>query len=238
MESLFKLLADFFLRLENFFKWIFKLFLQGMKFQQAQLFVTIVLICLTILMVISWKESSIWERLLFAVIYIIVFLFCSTVIYYYIIKKKEAFNKNQQGNDFNLKAYKDLDSIVEGADQMQKVFVLFSGSYFAGDYKSFESLLLLKYLKESPRLVWIDRSPNNPHKINRQTLLEFLSQVFFGFENLSNIKIVEFINHYFTMEDDKGKHLRISTKNVSDWRNNSSPYLKRISILLNQTIHR
>ncbi|WP_128761700.1 hypothetical protein [Leeuwenhoekiella aestuarii] len=160
------------------------------------------------------------------------------MIYFSISQKNESIEKNKEEASFDLKLYKELNSIVVGVDQIQRVFVLFSESYFEGDYKSFESLLLLKYLKEKPPIVWIDQNPNNPTKINRQTLLEFLSQVFFGFENLTNLKIVEFTNYYFIIKDHKGKLLRISTKNVSDWRNNRSPYLQRISVLLSQTINR
>lgn len=238
MESLFKLIANFFLRLETFLKKSSKLISQGIRLQQAQLFVTIILVCLTILFLLSWQNASIWVRFLFVFIYLLVFLFCTSVIYFFIAKKNESLEKNKEETSFDLKLYKEINSIVEGVDQIQKVFVLFSESYFDGDYKSFESLLLLKYLKEKPPIVWIDPNPNNPIKINRQTLLEFLSQVFFGFENLTNLKIVEFTNYYFIIKDHKGKLLRISTKNVSDWRNNRSPYLQRISVLLSQTINR
>ena len=67
----------------------------------------------------------------------------------------------------------------------------------------------------------------NPNELNRQPLFEILSCIFTEFESLSNSEIIRFCNKYFC--DPNNNTISITSKNVTDWKNNTSDYLKEIS---------
>jgi len=65
-------------------------------------------------------------------------------------------------------------------------------------------------------------------QVNRQTLLEFLSNLFIGFESLNNHQMVGFVEHYFILKNSSNITQHISIKNISDWRKNEAAYLREI----------
>ena len=96
--------------------------------------------------------------------------------------------------------------------------------------------MLLEPISIKERLEWKDLSPKGPKQVNRQTLLEFLSHLLAGFENLENNQILELVDHYFILINSSGIEQTLSTKNISDWRINKAAYLKEISQLFQQHI--
>ncbi|WP_189602971.1 hypothetical protein [Salinimicrobium marinum] len=107
-------------------------------------------------------------------------------------------------------------------------------TYLDGTFQSFQSLILLEPISSRSRLIWKDLSPKRYKQVNRQTLLEFLSQLMIGFENLENHQIKELVDHYFILRNSEGNIQTLSTKNISDWRMNKAAYLKEISRIFQQ----
>jgi hypothetical protein len=125
-----------------------------------------------------------------------------------------------------------LTSISLTRVQASAIFNEFSGNYLHGKYQSFQSLILLKPVSSRNRLVWKDLSPKRPKQVNRQTLLEFLSHLMSGFENLDNHQMIQLADHYFILKNSAGTTQTLSTKNISNWRTNKAPYLDEISRLI------
>ncbi|SFN90483.1 hypothetical protein [Salegentibacter flavus] len=124
-----------------------------------------------------------------------------------------------------------LNSIPLTEVQANAIFKAFSGKYLTGNYQSFQSLILMEPVPARNRLEWKDLSPKRPKQVNRQTLLEFLSHLLIGFENLDNHQMILFVEHYFALKNPAGIEQHLSSKNISDWRNNKATYLKEISII-------
>ncbi len=101
--------------------------------------------------------------------------------------------------------------------------------YLSGNLSSFESLVRLEAIAFEDRINWIHKSPTNKNEVNRQSLIELLSSLFVNFESLKNSEIIKLCAKYFCTNNIE---LKISSKNVSDWRTNNSRYLKEISNII------
>jgi hypothetical protein len=130
----------------------------------------------------------------------------------------------------------DLNAIPLDEVQVNNIFKAFSENHLSGDYQTFQAFIQLKPVSRLKRLVWKDSSYKLPKQVNRQTLLEFLSQILVGFENLENQQMIELTNYYFILKNSEGKELTFSTKNIYDWKNNKSAYLENISALLKKNL--
>lgn len=206
--------------------------------QLGQIFFTCSFIFLTGLLLYTWTTAyALWIKISFTIVYLVSSLFCFSAIYF-IVKRKRirtssktfevySLNDNSLGTiqQLNLKAIS-LNKV-----QADAVFKAFSVKYLDGTYYSFQSLILLKPVSSRKRLVWKDLSPKRAKQVNRQTLLEFLSQLMIGFETLENNQIKELVDHYFILRNSEGSTQTLSTKNISDWRMNKAAYLKEISRL-------
>ncbi|MGY5847852.1 hypothetical protein ACW6QP_10580 [Salegentibacter sp. HM20] len=129
-----------------------------------------------------------------------------------------------------------LKPIPLSQGQANAVFKAFSGKYLTGDYQSFQSLISMEPVPARSRLEWKDLSPKRPKQVNRQTLLEFLSHLIIGFENLDNHQMILLVEHYFILKNTAGTEQHLSSKNISDWRNNKATYLKEISSIFKATL--
>ena len=209
--------------------------------QGIQLFFFCSLIFLTGLLYYVWiTPSSLWIQIVYSVIYILCLLFCISAIHFGIKRKRvkttsDAMqvytlteNETEKFQSFNLKAIP-LTEI-----QAKTIFQSFSEKHLSGNYTSFKALVNFTPITVNNRLEWRDFSPKRPKQINRQTLLEFLSQLLIGFENLKNQQILEFVKHYFVLRNSDGLKQSLSSKNISDWKNNQSAYLKDISRIFQQ----
>ncbi|WP_155827733.1 hypothetical protein [Gillisia sp. JM1] len=130
----------------------------------------------------------------------------------------------------------DLNAIPLNEVQVNNIFKAFSENHLSGDYQTFQAFIQLKPVSRLKRLVWKDSSNKLPKQVNRQTLLEFLSQILEGFENLENQQMKELTNYYFILKNSEGKELTFSTKNIYDWKNNKAAYLENISALLKNNL--
>lgn len=229
MESFFKHLAKFFLRIDSIIKNGLASLLLALNSQLVALFFTILLGVMTILLIWSWAESTIWMRIVFVLLFLIVFLFSASALYFFIQRERRPKAKNISNFDT-------VQVITDNEAAQKNLFNSFSGTHFEGNFEEFKFFLSLKHLEKSQRLIWVDTNPNNPKQINRQTLLEFLSQLFAGFENLSNKTIVDFCTAYFILGKESKNTSKVNSKNVSDWRLNRSPYLKHISTMISKAI--
>ncbi|MGM1057404.1 MAG: hypothetical protein ACQEWG_16080 [Bacteroidota bacterium] len=214
----------------------YKYLLQEAESQLGQIFFTCCFFLLTGILWYAWIiEYPLWLKISFTAIYPVSSLFCISAIYFILKRKRirtiansmEVYTLTDPGaekfQNFN------LTSIALTKVQTNGIFNEFSENYLQGTYQSFQSLLLLKPVSFSNRLVWKDLSPKSTKQVNRQTLLEFLSQLLIGFENLDNYQMILFVEQYFILKNPKGIEQQVSTKNISDWRNNDAPYLKEIS---------
>ncbi|MCZ2845639.1 MAG: hypothetical protein O2U61_03960 [Candidatus Bathyarchaeota archaeon] len=120
--------------------------------------------------------------------------------------------------------------------QANAVFKAFSVKYLGGSYHSFNSLIRLEPVSNEDRLEWKDASPKRPELVNRQTLLEFLSHLLVGFENLENHQMIVLVEHYFILKSPAGIEQNLSSKNISDWRINKAAYLKEVSRLFQHNL--
>ena len=209
--------------------------------QLGQIFFTCCLIFLTSLLIYTWTMAyGLWFKICFTIIYLVSFLCCISAIHFILKRKRirtssnalEVYTLNDDTlgiiQQFNLKA------IALTNVQADAVFKAFSVKYLDGTFKSFHSLIHLKPVSSRERLVWKDLSPKRAKQVNRQTLLEFLSQLMIGFENLENNQIKKLVDHYFILKNPEGTTQTLSTKNISDWRTNKATYLKEISRVFQQ----
>lgn len=199
-----------------------------------------ILITLFLLMISGWvSDYSITYQITNSIIYFLCVLLYGTVLYFE-RNRKQIIKVN---NEFKVISSPTLEqepfqslplkAITSSHENIEKLYQFFSRKHLSGDLDSFQKLILLDFIDSQNKLTWIDTIPKNPNQINRQTLLEFLSQIFSGFENLDNQCIRRFVASFF--QDHNGNELKISSKNVSDWRSNQSPYLKEISRFIHQT---
>ena len=209
--------------------------------QLGQIFFTCCLIFLTVILLFTWTTTYVlWIKISFTIVNLVSILLCITAIYFIVKRKRirtssktfEVYTLNDDSlgtvQQFNLKA------IALTNVQADAVFKAFSVKYLDGTFQNFHSLIHLKPVSLRKRLVWKDLSPKRAKQVNRQTLLEFLSQLMIGFENLENNQIKELVDHYFILKNPEGSTQTLSTKNISDWRTNKAAYLKEISRVFQQ----
>ncbi len=234
-------IAIFTLQVRAKLQTLIKFLLRETDSQVGQIFFTCCLFFLTGLLIYTWLvPSALWVKLSFSFIYILSLLLIVTAIHFILQRKRIRKNINvmevyivsdQEQENFQ-KLH--LNSIALTEVQAKAIFTDLSVKYISGTYKSFQSLILLKAVPFKERLIWKDLSPKGPKQVNRQTLLEFLSNLLAGFENLENHQIMELVNHYFILRNASGTEQTLSTKNISDWRMNKAAYLKEISQLFQQ----
>ena len=207
--------------------------------QLGQIFFTCCFFFLTGLLWYVWiMEYPLWFKIGFTPIYLASALFCISAMYFILKRKRIRTSSNTMEvytlNDPGAEKIQDLNltSIALTQVQASGIFNEFSEKYLHGKYQSFQSLILLKPVSSRNRLVWKDLSPKRPKQVNRQTLLEFLSHLMSGFENLDNHQMIQLADHYFILKNSAGTTQNLSTKNVSNWRTNKSPYLLEISLLI------
>jgi hypothetical protein len=201
------------------------------------------LLLLTLVLYYVWiNPYALWVKILFSIIYLLCLLFCTSIVYFHIKKKRtrkisNAFEvytlTDDESKKFN---HPDLNAIPLTESQRVKVFKAFSEKHLSGDYQTFQAFTQLKPIPLLKRLAWIDSSHKLPKQVNRQTLLEFLSQLLVGFENLENQQMKELVNYYFVLKNSEGIENILSTKNISDWKNNKASYLGNISRLLKKNL--
>lgn len=204
--------------------------------QLGQIFFTCCLFFLSALLIYVWKHPyAVWLQISFTAIYLVSALFCISTIYF-ILKRKRIRTRSNTMEVYTLsfkgqKEFKHLHlkSLPLTEFQTAAIFKAFSLKYLNGNYQSFKSLILLEPISKKDRLEWKDSSPKSPKQVNRQTLLEFLSNLLMGFENLENYQIVQLVEHYFVLKNSAGTEQNLSTKNISDWRTNQAAYLKEVS---------
>ncbi|CAM4279634.1 DUF4760 domain-containing protein [Gillisia limnaea] len=209
----------------------------------GEIFFVCCLLFLTGLLYYTWATpSAVWIKILFSLIYISSSLLCISAIHFITKRKRIRKNSNvmevytlteDESKKFDLP---NLKAIPLTKLQENTIFKAFSEKHFSGDYQTFQALIQLKPVSQIKRLVWTDSSPKLPKKVNRQTLLEFLSQLFVGFENLENQQMKELANYYFVLKNSEGIENTLSTKNISDWKNNKASYLGNISRLLKKNL--
>lgn len=195
---------------------------------------------LTLLLYYVWLTPyAFWAQIVFTFIYILCLLICASVMYFHITQKRVRKNSNTLEvfslAEDEIKKF-DLNAIPLNEVQVNNIFKAFSENHLSGDYQTFQAFIQLKPVSRLKRLVWKDSSYKLPKQVNRQTLLEFLSQILVGFENLENQQMIELTNYYFILKNSEGKELTFSTKNIYDWKNNKSAYLENISALLKKNL--
>lgn len=227
--------AIFTLRLVAKFRDLYNYFLREKDSQLGQIFFTCSVFFLTAILYYIWISTSpLWLQIGFTVIYLFSVLLCISALYFHIKGKRirttsstmEVYNIQEEKKNFQ---HLNLKTIKLSEDSANAIFKTYSGKYFSGDYQNFQSLISLNPVAVRDRLIWIDFSPKRPKQVNRQTLLEFLSNLFIGFESLNNHQMVEFVEHYFILKNASYITQHISIKNVSDWRKNEAAYLTEIS---------
>lgn len=188
-----------------------KYFLRETDSQLGQIFFTCSLLGLSALLIYSWLvPSPLWLKIVFSILYLICLLICASAIHFLVHRKRIRNNsgtlevysldnkKQKRFHDLHIKA------IALSQEQSRSIFRAFSNKYIDGTYHSFQSLILLQPLSDKERLKWKDLSPKRSKQVNRQTLLEFLSQLMIGFENLENHQIKEFVEYYFILINSEG----------------------------------
>ena len=215
--------------------------LQETDSQLGQIFFTCCFILLTGLLLYTWSMAyALWLKIGFTFVYLICSLLCITAIYF-IIKRKRIRTSSKTFEVYTLTdntpgtiQQLNLKAIALTNAQANAIFTAFSVTYLDGTFQSFQSLVLLESTSTRSRLIWKDLSPKRSRQVNRQTLLEFLSQLMIGFETLENSQIKELVDHYFILRNSEGSIQTLSTKNISDWRMNKATYLKEISRIFQQ----
>ncbi len=195
---------------------------------------------LTLTLYYIWiTPYAFWAQIVFTFIYILCLLICASIMYFHITQKRVRKNSDTL-EVFNLAENEikkfDLSAIPLNEVQVNNIFKAFSENHLSGDYQTFQAFIQLNPVSHLKRLVWKDSSYKLPKQVNRQTLLEFLSQLLVGFENLGNQQMIELTNYYFILKDSEGKELTFSTKNIYDWKNNNSAYLENISALIKKNL--
>lgn len=123
-----------------------------------------------------------------------------------------------------------LKQTIFDQNNINGIFIrAYENGYLSGKQSSFESLIKLESIKTEDRINWTHKSPTNKNEVNRQSLIELLSNLFTNFETLKNSEIIRICSKYFCSDN---ADLKISSKNVSDWRANNSRYLKEISNII------
>jgi hypothetical protein len=217
----------------------YKYLLRETESQLGQIFFTCSLFVLTGLLWYVWTIAyPLWYKIGFTALYLISALFCISAMYF-ILKRKRIRTSSNTMEVYTLVdpgaekfQNSNLTSIALTQVQTSGIFNEFSGKYLHGNYHSFQSLILLKPVSNRNRLVWKDLSPNRPKQVNRQTLLEFLSHLIGGFENLDNHQMIQLVDQYFILKNSAGTTQTLSSKNISNWRKNKAPYLDEISRLI------
>lgn len=139
------------------------------------------------------------------------------------------FKKVYGGIKKKISPFRNLQTAFTSEKEATKIYERFSHEgYIKTDIASFLAFVNL----ETPikRIVWQDKIERQPKRINRQSLIEFVSNLVIGFESLENKQIISLIDRYFCNPSNQA--IKISSKNVTDWRNNDSPYLRKISNLI------
>jgi len=217
----------------------YKYLLRETESQLGQIFFTCCLFFLTGLLWYVWtKAYPLWFKIGYSALYLASALFCISAMYF-ILKRKRIRTSSNTMEVYTLvdpgaEKFQQLNltSIALTQVQASGIFNEFSENYLHGNYRSFQSLILLKPVSFRNRLVWKDLSPKSTKQVNRQTLLEFLSHLLIGFEKLDNHQMILFVERYFILKNPKAIEQHVSTKNISDWRTNEAPYLKEISRLI------
>ncbi|MBK5194019.1 MAG: hypothetical protein JJE07_12585 [Flavobacteriaceae bacterium] len=207
--------------------------------QLGQIFFTCCFFFLTGLIWYIWTIAyPLWFKIGFTAIYMVSALFSISAMYFILKRKRIRISRNTTEvytlNDPGLEKFQNLNltSIALTQVQASAIFNEFTENYLNGNFLSFQSLILLKPVSNRNRLVWKNLSPKRPKQVNRQTLLEFLSHLMIGFENLNNHQMIQLADHYFILKNSAGTTQILSTKNITNWRNNKAPYLKEISRLI------
>jgi hypothetical protein len=211
--------------------------------QLGQIFFTCCLIFLTGLLLYTWTIAyALWFKISFTIIYLVSSLLCISAIHF-IINRKRIRNRSDILEVYSLKdedskefQHFNLKAIPLTNVQANAVFKAFSVKYLGGSYHSFNSLIRLEPVSNEDRLEWKDASPKRPELVNRQTLLEFLSHLLVGFENLENHQMIVLVEHYFILKSPAGIEQNLSSKNISDWRINKAAYLKEVSRLFQHNL--
>lgn len=212
--------------------------LQETGSQLVQILITCFLVILTALLYYVWiTPAPLWVKISYSFIYVLCVLFSATVIHFHMSGRRirkisngmEVYSLNEEG--LKNSQYRNIKVIELTEVQAEKLFREFSKQYLNGSYQSFRALTALKSIPPNKRLIWIDTSPKRPKEVNRQSLLEFLNQLFIDFKMLENQQMMELTRHYFVLKNPAGKEQHSSTKNISDWRTNEAPYLQDISRL-------
>ncbi len=209
--------------------------------QLGQLFLTCFLLFASLVLFYVWMNPfPFWIKIGSSIIFVICGLLAAAAIYFHINNKRiRHTSKGMEVYTFiNHESKKlqdlNLEAIQLTTDQKEHIFKAFSQNYLNGRYQSFTSLLLLQSISKKQRLEWKHSSAKRPKLVNRQTLLEFLSQLIPGFENLENHQMIELVDQYFILKNSAGIKQNLSSKNISDWRTNKAPYLKEISRIFQQ----
>jgi len=236
METFFESLAKFFLRINGWIKTSLSNLLFAASSQVAPVFFTVTVLLMTLFLILVWKRSDLLSGILFSVIYLGIVLFLMSAAYLNFRKREPASFQQNPKTDLDTASLWELAgvrSIILNQKEMERIFADFEKIHVQGNLESFRALLNLEHINGEQRLIWKDPNPNHPNKTNRQTLLEFLSHLFMGFENLPNKTIVSMCDRYFTLADSS----KLRSKNISDWRLNRSPYLRGISDLIQRSIN-
>ncbi len=216
-------------------------FLNMLRAQMGAIILSAILIVLSFLLIWVWTaQDLLWVKIIYSIVYFLCLLIYSTALYFVHtkrqIKKIDSEYRVVNTQKFGHVSFQfhQLSAITKSQEDIKNLYLIFSKTHLNGNHDSFANMILLKKITPKNRLIWINPISKNPNRINRQTLLEFLSQLFSGFENLDNQSIRKFVAAYF--QDEKGNELLISSKNISDWRSNQSIYLKDISAFIQQAI--
>ncbi|MCR9225897.1 MAG: hypothetical protein NXH90_00550 [Flavobacteriaceae bacterium] len=125
--------------------------------------------------------------------------------------------------------FRNLETTFSSEAEATKIYERFSQEgYIKTDIVAFMAFVNLK--TPIKRIIWQDKIARQPKRINRQSLIEFVSNLVIGFESLENKQIIALIDRYFCNPSQQS--IKISSKNVTDWRNNDSAYLRKISNLI------
>lgn len=215
--------------------------LNMLRSQMGAIILSAILIVLSFLLIWVWTaQDLLWVKIIYSIVYFLCFLIYSTALYFLLTKKQikkinseyQVMNTHKFGHESF--QFHQLSAITKSQEDIKNLYLIFSKAHLKGSHDSFVNLIFLTKTRTKNKVIWIDPISKNPNQINRQTLLEFLSQLFSGFENLDNQSIRKFVAAYF--QDEKGNELLISSKNISDWRSNQSIYLKDISAFIQQAI--
>ncbi len=236
---IFERFAVFTLKVNTKILEFYKYLLRETESLLGQIFFTLCFFILTGILWYAWIiEYPLWLKIGFTAVYLVSSLFCISAIYFILKRKRirtiantmEVYTLTDPGAEkFQ---HLNLKSIALTRVQTSGIFNEVSEKYLYGSYQSFQSLLLLKPVSSRNRLAWKDLSPKSTKHVNRQTLLEFLSHMLIGFETLDNHQMIMLVEHYFILKNPKAVEQHVSTKNISDWRNNDAPYLEEISRLI------